>query len=182
MRGALERRAANAAARQQAPAARQGTLLPGSAVLTAGVAPAAAAVTGIQGQARDLHQRYLPAASKTAADADAHLACGPHGTGQSRRPSWRRPASRPAGHRVRALEKVAGVPSGREKEADDSTGEITAPKQAGESPAAALIDAGHLAGKERHQHRRLVCARSRLAETAGGGTAEIRWLPARRAG
>jgi hypothetical protein len=68
---ALERQAAAAAAQQQALQARAATLPRGAVVLTDDLQTAAGAVTGIHGQAQELHQRYLAAASKTAAELDA---------------------------------------------------------------------------------------------------------------
>jgi chromosome segregation ATPase len=68
----LERKAANASAQQQALQAKQAALPPGSAVLTADLKSASAAVSGIQSQAQDLHQRYLAAAAKTAEGVGEH--------------------------------------------------------------------------------------------------------------
>ena len=69
---ALERQAAQASAHQQALQAKQAGLPPGSAVLTADLESASAAVSGIHRQAQDLHQRYLAAAAKSAADVGDH--------------------------------------------------------------------------------------------------------------
>jgi hypothetical protein len=76
---ALERQAAAATAQQQALQARAATLPRGTVVLTDDLQTAAAAVTGIHGQAQELHQRYLAAASKTAAELDAVSSAGPGG-------------------------------------------------------------------------------------------------------
>jgi len=76
---ALERQAAAATAQQQALQARQATLPPGMVVLADDLQTASAAVTGIHGQAQDLHQRYLAAASKTAAQLDAVSPAGSGG-------------------------------------------------------------------------------------------------------
>ena len=69
---ALERQAAAATAQQQALQARQATLPPGTVVLTDDLQTASATVSGIHGQAQELHQRYLAAASKTAAGVEEH--------------------------------------------------------------------------------------------------------------
>ena len=52
--------------------AQQAALPPGSVVLTADVQSASATVNEVQNQAQELHQRYLAAASKTAAAVDEH--------------------------------------------------------------------------------------------------------------
>jgi hypothetical protein len=69
---ALERQAAAAAAQQQALLAPQATLPPGTVVLTDDLQTASATVSGIHGQAQELHQRYLAAASKTAGGVEDH--------------------------------------------------------------------------------------------------------------
>ena len=76
---ALERQAAAATAQQQALQARAAALPRGTVVLTDDLQTASAAVTGIHGQAQDLHQRYLAAASKTAAQLDAVSPAGSGG-------------------------------------------------------------------------------------------------------
>ena len=76
---ALERQAAAATAQQQALQARAATLPRGAVVLTDDLQTASAAVTGIHGQAQELHQRYLAAASKTAAELDAVSSAGSGG-------------------------------------------------------------------------------------------------------
>ena len=144
---ALERKAADANAQQQALQAKQAALPPGSAVLTADVESASATVSGIQSQAQDLHQRYLAAAAKTAGDVGEHSGL------------WDR--TEPvrtvleavlapldivaADHWVGALEKVAGVPAGWVKEVDNQLAEIETLMRAGESPVEELIEAGNLA-------------------------------------
>ena len=142
---ALDRKAAQASAHQQALQVKQASLPPGSAVLTAELTSASAAVSGIHRQAQELHQRYLAAAAKTAADVGDHSGL------------WDR--TEPirtvleavlapldivaADHWVSALEKVAGVPS----------------------EGAASSRAVHRA--HRRQARRLVRVRSQLAENRG---------------
>ena len=132
---ALDRQAAQASAHQQALQAKQAALPPGSAVLTADLESASAAVSGIHRQAQDLHQRYLAAAAKTAADVGDHSGL------------WDR--TEPvrtvleavlapldivaADHWVSALEKVAGVPSEWDKEAGEQLDAIEAAMRAGRS-------------------------------------------------
>lgn len=144
---ALERKAADASAQQQALQAKQAALPPGSAVLTADVKSASAAVSGIQSQAQDLHQRYLAAAAKAAGDVG------------ERSGLWDR--TEPvrtvleavlapldivaADHWVGALEKIAGVPAGWVKEVDHQIAEIETLMRAGQSPVEELIEAGNLA-------------------------------------
>jgi len=76
---ALERQAAAASAQQQALQARAAALPRGAVVLTDDLQTASGAVTGIHGQAQDLYQRYLAAASKTAAELDAVSPAGSGG-------------------------------------------------------------------------------------------------------
>ncbi len=141
---ALERQAANASAHQQALQAKQAALPPGSAVLTADLESASAAVSGIRTQAQDLHQRYLAAAAKTAADVGDHSGL------------WDR--TEPvrtvleavlapldivaADHWVSALEKVAAVPSEWVKEASQQLEAIEAAIRAGRSQVQELQAAG----------------------------------------
>jgi hypothetical protein len=143
---ALERKAAQARAHQQALQAKQAALPPGTTVLTAEVRSASAAVSGIQNQAQELHQRYLAAAAKTAADVG------------DRSGLWNR--TEPirtvleavlapldivaADHWVSALEKVAGVPSEWVKEADDTVNAIEAAMRAGRSQVQELQAAARL--------------------------------------
>jgi hypothetical protein len=132
---ALERKAATASAEQQALQAKQAALPPGSAVLTPDLESASATVSGIDRQAQELHQRYLAAAAKTAADIGDHSGL------------WDR--TEPvrtvleavlapldivaADHWVSALEKIAGVPAGWEKEVGGQLDAIEAAMQAGRS-------------------------------------------------
>lgn len=144
---ALERQAAHASAEQQALQAKRAALPPGSAVLTADLESASAAVSAIHRQAQELHQRYLAAAAKTAADIGDHSGL------------WDR--TEPvrtvleavlapldivaADHWVSALEKVAGVPAEWVKELDNQITEIKGLITAGQSPVQELITAGKLA-------------------------------------
>ena len=166
---ALERQAANASAHQQALQAKQAALPPGSAVLTADLESASAAVSGIHSQAQDLHQRYLAAAAKTAADVGDHSGL------------WDR--TEPvrtvleavlapldivaADHWVSALEKVAGVPSEWVKEVDEQIEAIEAAMRAGRSQVQELRRGREAHRIDRRQARRLVRVRARLAEDRG---------------
>lgn len=144
---ALERQAATAATQQQALLARQAALPPGSTVLTADVQAASATATGIQQQAQDLHQRYLAAASKTAADTDAHS--GLWGSTEPVRTVLEFVLAPldivAADHWVSALEKVAGVPSEWMKQVDESIADINKLVSAGKSPTEEIIAAANLA-------------------------------------
>ena len=109
---ALERQAARAAEHQQALQTRQAALPPGSQVLSKDLESASAAVTAIDRQARDLHERYLEAAAKTAEDVK------PKSLWERTEPvrTVLEAVLAPfdivvADHWVGALEKVAGVPS-----------------------------------------------------------------------
>ena len=143
---ALERQAAQASAHEQALQAKRAALPPGSAVLTADLESASAAVSGIHTQAQDLRQRYLAAATKTAADVGDHSGL------------WDR--TEPvrtvleavlapldivaADHWVSALEKVAAVPSEWVKEAGQQVDAIEAAMRAGRSQVRELQAAGRL--------------------------------------
>ena len=144
---ALERQAAGAATHQQALQAQQAALPPGSAVLTPDLESASAAMFGIQRQAQELHQRYLAAAGKTAADVGAHS-----GLWDSTEPvrTVLETVLAPldiaaADHWVSALEKIAGVPSEWAKEVGETVDEISMLKRAGEPVTGELIKAAYLA-------------------------------------
>ena len=165
---------------QQALQAKQAALPPGSAVLTADLESASATVSGIQRQAQELHQRYLAAAAKTAADIDDHSGL------------WDR--TEPvrtvleavlapldivaADHWVSALEKVAGVPAEWVKEA----------RQRRSRRSEALRTAGKSAGRGADRRRRSspnrpaasstpgTRSRPGWLKTAAGSIAEIRGL------
>lgn len=143
---ALERQAASGATQQQALLARQAALPPGSAVLTADVEAASATVTGIRQQAQELHQRYLSAASKTAADTDAHS--GLWGSTEPVRTVLEFVLAPldivVADHWVSALEKVAGVPSDWLKEADNEIKVIQRLRAAGKPAVEELKEGAKL--------------------------------------
>ena len=94
---ALERQAAAATAQQQALQARAATLPRGAVVLTDDLQTASAAVSGIHGQAQELHQRYLAAAGKQPRTSARTRACGigRSRSGRSWSLLWRRSTSWP---------------------------------------------------------------------------------------
>jgi hypothetical protein len=110
---ALERQAAAATVQQQAVQARQATLPMGSLLLADDLQAASARVSGIQGQAQELHQRYLAAASKTAAGVEEHS-----GQWADTEPGRKVPEAvlapldiAAADHWVTVLKDIAGVPA-----------------------------------------------------------------------
>ena len=175
---ALERQAASAAAQQQALTARQATLPPGSTVLTADVKAASTAVSGIHRQAEELHQRYLAAASKTAADADAHS--GLWGSTEPVRTVLEAVLAPldivAADHWVSALEKVAGVPSEWMKQVDESIAVVNKLISAGKSPTEEIIAAANLAERTGGKLDAWDAFAPGWLRTAAGSIAEIRGL------
>ena len=175
---ALERQAASAATQQQALLARQTTLPPGSTILTADVETAAATVTGIQQQAQELHQRYLAAASKTAAETDAHS--GLWGSTEPVRTVLEAVLAPldivAADHWVSALEKVAGVPSEWVKQVDESIADINKLVSAGKSPTEEIIAAANLAERTGGKLDAWDAFAPGWLKAAAGSIAEIRGL------
>jgi hypothetical protein len=143
---ALERQAAAATAQQQALLARQATLPPGTVVLTDDLQTASATVSGIHGQAQELHQRYLAAASKTAAGVEDHA--GLWGDTEPVRKVLEAVLAPldivGADHWVSALKEVAGVPAEWVTGVDERLGEIKDLIRAGKSPNEKLIETGQL--------------------------------------
>jgi hypothetical protein len=175
---ALERQAASAATQQQALLARQAALPPGSTVLTADVEAASATATGIQHQAQELHQRYLAAASKTAADTDAHS--GLWGSTEPVRTVLEAVLAPldivAADHWVSALEKVAGVPSEWMKQVDESIADINKLVSAGKSPTEEIIAAANLAERTGGKLDAWDAFAPGWLKTAAGAIAGIRGL------
>jgi transposase len=175
---ALERQAARASAEQQALQAKQAALPPGSAVLTADLESASAAVSGIHRQAQDLHQRYLAAAAKTAADIGDHS--GLWGRTEPVRPVLEAVLAPldivAADHWVSALEKVAGVPAEWVKELDNQITEIKGLITAGQSPVQELITAGKLAESTGGKLDAWYAFAPGWLRTAAGSVAGIRGL------
>jgi hypothetical protein len=175
---ALERQAAHATAQQQALQVKQAALPRGSAVLTADLESASAAVSGVRRQAEDLHQRYLAAAAKTAADVGDHSGL------------WDR--TEPvrtvleavlapldivaADHWVSALEKIAGVPSEWVKELDEQLGAIEAGLRAGRSQVQELQAAAQLLERAGGKIDAWYAFAPRWLKTAAGSITQIRGL------
>jgi len=143
---ALERQAATASAQHQALRTQQAALPPGSYVLTAELESASTAVSAIQGHAQELHERYLAAAAKTAADAG-----GPSGLWGKTEPvrTVLEAVLAPfdivaADHWVDALEKVAGVPAEWAEKFGKQVEGIEAAMRGGGSQVEELIAAAHL--------------------------------------
>jgi len=175
---ALERQAANASAHQQALVARQATLPPGSTVLTAEVESASAAVTGIQRQAQDLHQRYLAAASKTAADANAHS-----GLWDSTEPvrTVLEFVLAPldivaADHWIDWLKEAAGVPADWLKEVDKSIKVVQTLRAAGKPAGDEIVDAADLIESTGTKLDAWDAFAPNWLRTAAGSLAEIKGL------
>jgi hypothetical protein len=173
---ALERQAATASAQHQALQTQQAALPSGSPVLTAALESSSTAVSGIQGQAQELHERYLAAAAKTAADAG-----GTSGLWDKTEPvrTVLEAVLAPfdivaADHWVGALKEVAGVPAEWVKEVDESIDEVNALIRAGKSPVAALIEAGDLAESTGGKIDAWYAFAPGWLKTAAGSLAEIR--------
>jgi hypothetical protein len=143
---ALERQAAAATAQQQALQARAATLPPGTVVLTDDLQTAAATVTGIHGQAQELHQRYLAAASKTAAGVEEHS--GLWGDTEPVRKVLEAVLAPldivAADHWVSVLKEIAGVPAELVAKVDDKLSELENLIRAGKPANEALVETGNL--------------------------------------
>jgi hypothetical protein len=175
---ALERQAASAAAHQQALQDRQAALPPGSTVLASDLKSASATVDGIHRQAQELHQRYMAAASKTAADASEQS--GLWGSTEPVRKVLEAVLAPldivAADHWVDALEKIAGVPSEWVKEFGESVEHVEKLIRAGESPVDALIKAGRLGESTGSKIDAWYAFAPGWLKTAAGNIAEIRGL------
>jgi hypothetical protein len=143
---ALERQAAAATAQQQALLARQATLPPGAVVLTDDLQTASATVTGIHGQAQELHQRYLAAASKTAAGVEDHP--GLWGDTESVRKVLEGVLApldiALADHWISVLKEIAGVPAELVAKVDEKLSEVENLIRAGKPANEALVETGDL--------------------------------------
>jgi hypothetical protein len=174
---ALERQAARAAEHQQALQTRQAALPRGSLVLRQDLESASAAVSGIDRQARDLHERYLEAASKTAEEIK------PKSLWERTEPvrTVLEAVLAPfdivaADHWVDALEKAAGQPAEWVAELGNQIEEIKAAMRAGESPVDALIQAGKLAESTGGKIDAWYAFAPGWLKTAAGSLAEIKGL------
>lgn len=174
----LERQAAAATAHQQALQTQQAALPPGSTVLTDDVQTASANVNGIRSQAQELHQRYLAAASRTAADVEEHSGLWA-GTEPVRKVLEAVLAPLDivaADHWVSALKEVAGVPSEWVKEVDEKIGAVNKLIRDGKSPIDELIEAGKLAESTGGKIDAWNAFAPAWLKTAAGSIAEIRGL------
>jgi hypothetical protein len=174
---ALERQAARAAENQQALQIRQAGLPDGSQVLSKDLESASAAVSGIERQARELHERYLEAAAKTAEDIK------PKSLWERTEPvrTVLEAVLAPfdivaADHWVDVLEKAAGQPAEWVAELGEQITEIQAAMRAGESPVDALIQAGKLAESTGNKIDAWDAFAPGWLKTAAGSLAEIKGL------
>ena len=175
---ALERQAVAAAAQQQALRARQASLPTGSVVLADDIQASGSAVNGIQGQAQDLHQRYLAAASKTAAGVEQHTSLW-EGTEPVRKVLEAVLAPLDivaADHWVSALKEIAGVPSEWVAGVGEKIEEIEKLIKAGRSPIEELIEAGKLAESTGGKLDAWYAYAPDWLKTAAGSIAKIRGL------
>jgi len=143
---ALERQAARAAENQQALQIRQAGLPPGSQALSKDLESASAAMSGIERQARELHERYLEAAAKTAEDIKPKSLWERTEPVRTALEAVLAPFDIVAAdHWIGALEKLAGQPAEWVAELGEQITEIQAAMRAGESPVDALVQAAKLA-------------------------------------
>jgi hypothetical protein len=175
---ALERQAVAAAAQQQALAARQATLPPGTVVLTDDLQAASATVSGIHGQAQELHQRYLAAASKTGAGVEDHS--GLWGDTEPVRKVLEAVLAPldivAADHWVSALKEVAGVPAELVKGVGEQVEEIEKLKSAGQPITEQLISAARFTEATGGKYDAWYAFAPDWLKTAAGSIAEIRGL------
>jgi hypothetical protein len=175
---ALERQAAASAAQQQALRARQATLPPGSVVLTDDLQASSAAVSGIHGQAQELHQRYLAAASKTAAGVEEHS--GLWGSTEPVRKVLEFVLAPldiiAADHWIDALKEVAGQPSDWIKEVDNSLIAIRRLQAGGDIRVNEIQEAAGLIEASGTKEDAWDAFAPGWLKTAAGSIAEIRGL------
>ena len=175
---ALERQAAAASAQQQTLRARQAALPPGSIVLNGDLQAASATVSGIHGQAQELHQRYLAAAGKTAAGVEEHS-----GLWDSTEPVREvlefvlAPLDIVAAdHWIDALKEVAGQPSDWLKEVDNSLVVIRGLRAAGQPRINEIQEAADLIRATGTKEDAWDTFAPGWLKTAAGSIAEIRGL------
>jgi hypothetical protein len=175
---ALERQAAAAAVQQQTLQARQATLPAGSRALAGDLQAASASVNGIQGQAQDLHQRYLAASAKTAAGVEEHS-----GLWEDTEPARKvlEAVLAPldiaaADHWVGALKEIAGVPAELVGGVSEKVEEIEKLKSAGKPFTEELIEAGKLAESTGEKYDAWQAFAPDWLKTAAGSISEIRGL------
>jgi hypothetical protein len=175
---ALERQAAAAAEHQQALQVRQTTLPAGSIVLADDLQAASGAVNGIHGQARELHQRYMAAAGKTAAGVEEHKGLW-EGTEPVRKVLEAVLAPLDialADHWVSALEKIAGVPSELVQQVAEKVEDVQKLADAGKFRIEELIAAGKFAESAGGKYDAWYAFAPNWLKTAAGSIAEIRGL------
>ncbi len=175
---ALERQAAAASVQQQTLQARQATLPTGSPVLADDLQAASARVSGIQGQAQELYQRYLAASSKTAAGVEDHS-----GLWEDTEPGRKvlEAVLAPldivaADHWVSVLKEIAGVPAELINGVSEKVEEIEKLKSAGKPITEELIEAGRLAESTGEKYDAWQAFAPDWLKTAAGSIAEIRGL------
>jgi hypothetical protein len=174
----LERQAAAATAHHQAVQAQQAALPAGSTVLTADVQSASATVDTINKQAQELHQRYLAAASKTAAAVDEHKSLW-----ESTEPVRKvlETVLAPldivaADHWVSALKEVAGYPAELINGVDEKLEEIEKAKSAGKPINELLLKAADFTESTGQKYDAWYAFAPSWLKTAAGSIAEIRGL------
>jgi hypothetical protein len=135
-------------------------------------------VNGIHAQAQELHQRYLAAASKTAAGVEDHS--GLWGDTEPVRKVLEAVLAPldivAADHWVGALEKVAGVPSEWVAGVDEKLGEVKNLIHAGKSPNEELIETGKLIESTGGKIDAWYAYAPNWLKTAAGSIAEIKGL------
>lgn len=143
---ALERKAATASVQQQALKTQQAALPSGSSALKGELESASTALTGIKGQAQELHQRYLAAAQKTASNVEDHS--GLWGKTEPVRTVLEFVLAPldivAADHWVDALKEMAGQPADWLDEVDESIKTVKSLQAAGKPAVNELIEASQL--------------------------------------
>ena len=173
---ALERQAAAATAHQQALQAQQASMPPSSIVLTDDLKTASATVAGIHEQAQELHQRYLTAASKTAASVDEHKSLW-EGTEPVRKVLEVVLAPLDivaADHWVSALKEIAGVPSEMVKQAGEAVDEAMKVARTGTLSREQLLEAANIVERTGAKLDAWNTWSPGWVRTAAGSIAEIR--------
>jgi hypothetical protein len=175
---ALERQATAAMAQQQALQAQQAMMPPGALVLADDLKAASTTVGGIHGQAQELQQRYLAAASKTAAGVDQHS-----GLWESTEPVRKvlEAVLAPldivaADHWVSALKEVAEVPWEWLAQVGEKTEDVEKLKLAGQSRVEELIEAAKFTETAGGKIDAWWAFAPKWLATAAGAIAEIRGL------
>jgi hypothetical protein len=175
---ALERQAASATADHQALQAQQATMPPGSTVLTDDLKSSSATVDGIHKQAQELHQRYLAAAGKAAANVDEHKSLW-EGTEPVRKVLEAVLAPLDivaADHWVSTLKEVAGVPAEMVEGVAEKIEEIEKAKSAGKPINDLLIEAANFTESTGQKYDAWYAFAPNWLKTAAGSISKIRGL------